>query len=285
MVRVARERVHAVDALRPADRAIDVDLARAAGQRAQEVRVEVHSSASGEELHESVARVGGHPRGEEAEVERELHESFCELVQALQRLDVEEAGEVDGEERAGERDREGSGPRHPPVVEREPVERERGEEEDRQDVGERDRPSDRPVHLLEGDAEDRGEEEEARHGRLRSSRARSSARARRSSRPRSSGASGVPFSPPACQRVCKSRSAASIASTSPGGTTTPAPASRTRSAAAPSGGTAARIGRSAARYSNTFPEGTAAPRPGTSGRSRSKASESRWKASDRRRGT
>ena len=56
-----------------------------------------------------------------------------------------------------------------------------------------------------------------------------------------------------------SRSARAIPSTSSGATTTPAPASRISSAAAPSGGTTARIGRSAARYSNTFPESTPLP--------------------------
>ena len=47
--------------------------------------------------------------------------------------------------------------------------------------------------------------------------------------------------------------------TSSGATTMPAPVSRIRRAAAPSGGTTARIGRSAARYSNTFPESTPSP--------------------------
>ena len=50
-------------------------------------------------------------------------------------------------------------------------------------------------------------------------------------------------------------------STSSGATTTPAPVSRTSSAAAPSGGTTARIGRPAARYSKTFPERTPLPAP------------------------
>ena len=57
------------------------------------------------------------------------------------------------------------------------------------------------------------------------------------------------------------------------------------SAAAPSGGTAARIGRSAARYSNTFPDSTPCPRPPASGISSSSASESRCSASASRRET
>ena len=108
---------------------------------------------------------------------------------------------------------------------------------------------------------------------------------RRSSFVRSSGESGVPWRAPVCQRVCRSRSAASIASASSGATITPASASRTNAAVAPSGGTAAMIGRSAARYSNTFAAITPEPRPGTSGISSRLTSESRWNSSERRRGT
>ena len=54
------------------------------------------------------------------------------------------------------------------------------------------------------------------------------------------------------------------------------------SAAAPSGGTTARIGRSAARYSNTFPERMPRPRPPASGIRSSSASESRCSSSARR---
>ena len=59
----------------------------------------------------------------------------------------------------------------------------------------------------------------------------------------------------------------------------PTPVSRTSSAAAPSGGTAARIGRSAARYSKIFPDGTTRPRPAASGSRSRFASESRCSSS------
>ena len=65
--------------------------------------------------------------------------------------------------------------------------------------------------------------------------------------------SSVAGAPAVAQRRASSRA---IPSTSSGATTTPAPVSRISSAAAPSGGTSARIGRSAARYSKTFPERT-----------------------------
>ena len=65
----------------------------------------------------------------------------------------------------------------------------------------------------------------------------------------------------------------------------PRPSRASSRAAAPSGGTSARIGRSAARYSNTFPESTPRPRPSASGISSSSASESRCSSSERRRGT
>ena len=80
------------------------------------------------------------------------------------------------------------------------------------------------------------------------------------------------------------RARSSIASTSSGGATTPAPVSRIRSAAAPSGGTSARIGRSAARYSKTLPERTPLPRPPASGIRSSSASESRCSSSEAWRG-
>ena len=66
--------------------------------------------------------------------------------------------------------------------------------------------------------------------------------------------------------------------------TTPAPVSRISSAAAPSGGTTARIGRPTAMYSKTLPERTPFPRPPASGMSRRSASESRCSASDSERG-
>ena len=117
----------------------------------------------------------------------------------------------------------------------------------------------------------------------RSSSAVSSTAARRESRSCSCGrASSTAGRPPSRKRACRPASASRSASTSSGGATTPAPDSRIRSAAAPSGGTAARIGRPAARYSNTFPESTPLPRPPASGIRSSSASESRCSSSARR---
>ena len=134
---------------------------------------------------------------------------------------------------------------------------ERDQEADREHVGERDGAGEVPVHLLERHAEDAREEQEARDAphptTCSSRRASSSERVRRDTLRRHSSENGAPSSVPARHFACRSRSAAVIPATSSGATTTPAPASRISSAAAPSGGTTARIGRSAARYSNTFP--------------------------------
>ena len=158
----------------------------------------------------------------------ELEHALAELRDPLRRVEVEEADEVDREEREPERERDDRRVRELPVARRDAVDHERREEERGQDVGERQRPADRPVHLLERHARrwSRGRGSASCRASL-STRANSSARVRRSSFVRSSGESGVPASEPACQRACRSRSAASIASTSSGATITPAPASRT----------------------------------------------------------
>ena len=162
------------------------------------------------------------------------------------------------------------------------------EEENREHVGERHRARDVPVHLLEGDAEDAREEEEAgqRASRDRSSSRASScdARAARDLRPSTRRRAAFASSDPSRQRACRSRSA---------------PRSRrrrrarrrrrrpTRGSARPRrrrAARAARIGRSAARYSNTLPLSTPLPRPPASGISSSSTSESRCSSSDVRRG-
>ena len=108
-----------------------------------------------------------------------------------------------------------------------------------------------PVHLLEGDAEERREQEEARrprardrtrhcdrcraHRRLRKRSASSSMRAARDSFSRHSGESGVPSRRPSRQRACRSSSASRMPTTSSGPATMPAFVSRMSFAAAPSG--------------------------------------------------
>ena len=92
--------------------------------------------------------------------------------------------------------------------------------------------------------------------------------AARGARRCSSVRSARPRSFPARQRACRpSERLPDRLRRRRAATTMPAPVSRMSSAAAPSGGTAARIGRSAARYSKTFPRGTPRPRPAASGMS------------------
>ena len=60
VVRIARERVRPVD-VRAVDRAVDVDLARAAGERREDDRVEVRPSPRIEQLQDAVERVHDDP--------------------------------------------------------------------------------------------------------------------------------------------------------------------------------------------------------------------------------
>src|SRR5581483_5134879 len=287
------------------DRAVDVDLARAAGDRREHLRVEVAAAARDEELDDPVGRVHRHPAaeepqrapvvalaaapepgdagGEEREVDQELDEPLHELRERVVGLEVVEPDQVDEHERGEEAEQD-----HRRVREAGPGQRRvAGDEAEREQVGERHRAGDVPVHLLVRAAEDRREEEEAReraqrHATRSSSLASSWTRARRETLARHSSPSVTGSSAPARQRSRIAWSSRAIPSTSSGATTTPAPVARTSSAAAPSGGTTARIGRPAARYSNSFPESTPRPRPPASGiRSRS-ASESRCSSSERR---
>ena len=107
-------------------------------------------------------------------------------------------------------------------------------------------PADVPVHLLPGDAEQRREEERAGdlHSRPRDQHARRAprrGRRGRAARGRPAPAASRSARPPATARGAP-RAPPWSAATSSGATTTPAPVSRISSAAAPSGGTAARIG-------------------------------------------
>ena len=147
--------------------------------------------------------------------------------------------------------------------------------------------ADAPVDLLERDRRDRGEEEEvderlaaAHASDLRSSAVSSTLveRATDCAPRRRQLHVGQPAVREAAVELERARRASP--STSSGAATMPAPVSRISSAAAPSGGTAARIGRSAARYSKTLPESTPLPRPPASGISSSSASESRCSASE-----
>src|SRR5581483_9898727 len=305
VVRVARHRVRAEDA-RAVDRAVDVDLARTAGDRREERRVQVAAAPRDEELCDPVERVHRdppaepaerppevalpaarepHDRGrEEREVDRPLRQALPPLSQRVGVREVEVSDQVHEQERREEAQHDRRRPRHEEARRRE---RERPEEAERKHVGEGDRAGEVPVDLLERDAEHRREEEEARRlPHVSSSRRRASSwtRARLDTFRRHSSDRGGASSEPARQRPCRSASAAVSPSTSSGATTTPAPASRIRAAAAPSGGTAARIGRSAARYSKTLPESTPLPRPPASGIRSSSASESRCSSSERRRG-
>src|SRR5262249_48720278 len=149
------------------------------------------------------------------------------------------------------------------VVVLEAVPGEQHEEHRGEDVRERQRARDVPLELVERDGEDREEEEPLEHGLHEDALARralrerhrvarhavpptrsaiSSTRARRESRSSSCGASSTEGSPPFAKRPCSSTRADRIASTSSGAATTPDAVSRMSAAAAPSGGTTARIG-------------------------------------------
>ena len=114
-------------------------------------------------------------------------------------------------------------------------------------------------------------------------RASSSTRVRRDTLARHSSERDVSASVPACQRSRSSSAQPSCRRRRRARRRRPR-SPRISSAAAPSGGTSARIGRSAARYSNTLPLSTPLPRPPASGISSRSASESRWSSSERRRG-
>src|SRR4051794_851878 len=322
VVRVARQRVHPVDVL-AVDSAVDVDLGRAARERVEDEVVQAVAGELGAELEDSVDGVRGEAdcepaecppeealaalrevadrRHEEGEVDDELRHPLAELGQPLLRVDVPEPRELDERESREEAQHDRARSRQWAALGRDV----RNQEQDRRDVIAPDLARDVPVHLLEGRDEE-GREEEPRHdaflgarhhdgpaggecggshARLLSRSASSSTRPLRESRRRQSSESGVPSRLPACQRRWRSCSASRSASTSSDGTTTPAAVSRTSFAAAPSGGTAARIGRSAARYSKIFPVRTPRPRPPDSGIRRSSASESRWSSSEWRRDT
>ena len=224
VVGVAGQRIRPIDAL-PLDRSVDVDRARPAGQRREHGLVEVPPALGGDELQHAVGGVQRQPGGERADrlpvealaaprevrdrgdqeedVDRPLEDPLAELAGAVAGVDRVVARQVDEQEREAEADDDGGRAREAPVAPRKPLERPHDEKRDREDVGQADRAGDVPVDLLEGDAEDRREEEEPRdlHATLRSRLASSSTRASRERRRRVSGSSGAPSSSPACQRA------------------------------------------------------------------------------------
>ena len=156
MVRVARERVRPVDA-RAVHRSVDVDRARAAGQRRKHRRVEVVAGARAEQLQHAVHAVreeaGAEPaerapviplaaphevrdrRDQEEEVQDVLHHPLRELVERLLRLEVEVAEQIHEQERREEAEHDRRRARH-----RAPArQREREQEEHREHVGDAER--------------------------------------------------------------------------------------------------------------------------------------------------
>ena len=137
VVRVAGQPVRPEDA--PAvDGAEDVDRGVAARDRLDQQRVEVpDAELGGEQLHDPVDGVQRdaaaergervpveplrppgeqrHPRDEEAEVEDELDHPLRPLRQRLLGVEVEEAGEVEEQERREEHEPDDRGPRQTPV--------------------------------------------------------------------------------------------------------------------------------------------------------------------------
>src|SRR6266540_3795446 len=253
MVRVAGQRVRPVDG-RAADRAVHVDRAGTAGQRREHTVVEVHAGARREQLQHSVDPVRDEPERQRCDGTPVEGQRASREVCDPSRQEEEVQHEL----------------HHPlaPLVERLL----------RLDVEEAD----------EVDHEQRRENREHRHGRAREARRAPLERERDEEQDRQhvgDADRAVPSRRPSFHSTCSSASARVSAGTSSGGATRPVPVSRISSAAAPSGGTAARIGRSAARYSNTLPESTPWPRPLASGISSSNASESRCSASASRRET
>ena len=227
---------------------------------------------------------------EEQEVEEELDQPLAPLGERGRRLEVEEPEQVDGEEGEEEPERDGGRAGEAAVEVLDPAQREGDQEQRREHVREREVAADAPVDLLERDGRDRGEEEgvderlAAAHASDLRSSAVSSTRVSRASFRRHSSESVTSGSPPFLNRRSSSTAPRGARRRRPAAATMPAPVSRIRSAAAPSGGTAARIGRPDAMYSNTFPESTPLPRPPASGISSSSASESRCSASEVERG-
>ena len=212
VVRVAGERVRPEDAL-ALDRAVDVDLARAAGDRREQRLVEVDPEHLGRaELDDPVGGIRDEaaqehrerrpvealrlrrdevrdPGDEEEEVEQELDHPLGPLGERLLGLEVEEPDQVDEQEGGEEERRDRRAPRQPPVSGSDPRPGQGDEEDDGQDVGEAQRARDLPLELGERDREDGREEERVDdrpgprrgHSERRSS-ASSSARARRERR-------------------------------------------------------------------------------------------------------
>ena len=89
-----------------------------------------------------------------------LDEALPPLAQRLVRLHVVEADQVDEDEHAQEGEDDEGRRRQPPVGPDEALEEKGGQEEDGEDVGQVHRAGDLPANLLEGDAEERREEEE-----------------------------------------------------------------------------------------------------------------------------
>ena len=81
----------------------------------------------------------------------ELDHPFRELVDALLRVEVEEAREIDEQERGEEGEQDRRRARHDAPARQ----RKREQEENREHVGQAERTGDVPVHLLERDREQR----------------------------------------------------------------------------------------------------------------------------------
>ncbi len=158
VIGVARERVRPIDVRSP-DRAVDVDLARAPGQRGEDGGVEVPSGRLCDaELQHAVESVEGkasaerrqrppveplatagdecHGSEEEQEVEQELDHALPPLRQGRGRLEIEEPEQVDSEKREEERERDRRTAREPAVEPLDPAQSEGEQEEHGQHVGE-----------------------------------------------------------------------------------------------------------------------------------------------------
>ena len=179
-------------------------------------------------------------------MEQELEHPLRPLGERLVGLEVEEADQVDGEEGEEEERRDRRAPGEPAVAGAEAVAGEGDQEDPGEDVGEAERARDLPLQLRERDREDGREEERVDDGagpaswsqRADELRELLGARAAREAVARLLRDVGPGQAAVREPLVQLGERRTSSASTSSGGATTPAPVSRIRSAAAPSGGTA-----------------------------------------------
>ncbi len=186
VVRITCQRVRAEHLLRPTDGAEDVDPGLARRDRLDEQRIEVDAALCERELDHAVdgiqpdtpeergervpveahaaAREQRDPGHEEPEVKDELHHPLCPLRECLRRIEAVEPCEVDEREQEEERECDERRPREARVAPLEAIPHEEHEKQRREDVRQRQRSGELPLQLVEGDREDREQEQAVEDG-------------------------------------------------------------------------------------------------------------------------